>query len=127
MYSAGRISNLLVALFKKNGISNPDDGIEVLALDMRTLLSDLRRTRRQWRHEAKRQKIDGDWPKHASCSDPKFFKMVTTLKISEHFGQGGSGEDLEEAAGSESLLFDVELKPDELLAIARTDLPVAVS
>ena len=117
-HSIGRISNVLLALFQKNGLQNPDDGLEVLALDVRTLLSDLRRTRRQWRREAKRQKLDGEWPKHAHCTDPKFFRMVTTLKISENLG--GSVEDFEEPAESEALLFDVEQKPEELLAIART-------
>ena len=110
---------MLLALFQKNGLPNPDDGLEVLALDVRTLLSDLRRTRRQWRHEAKRQKLDAEWPKHAHCTDPKFFRMVTTLKISENLG--GSVEDFEEGVPeSEALLFDVEQMPEELLAIART-------
>ena len=102
-----RITAVLRALFDRHGRDH--ECTEVLALDVRAMLSDLRRTRRAWRYEAKRQGLLSEWPPSCERLQPKYFKMVAAVKIMEVAEVPMEAE----AGEAEKLLFDLEPKVDE--------------
>ncbi|CAE7692996.1 unnamed protein product, partial [Symbiodinium sp. CCMP2592] len=119
-----RLQSILEEVFKRDGPKHVELNqkmMEVLAFDVKALFAELRKTRRVWKYEAKRQ--SKEWPASAMSVNPKLFEMIAAMRTQE------SKENLED--DDDELLFfkedgsvecrDPKSPPDDFLLFFNED------